>query len=175
MKLQSCLLSPITFLRHLKSCHRKPFFFFPLFPQRACQSTFWILGGISMAVAETKVAVCSLLNLGGAGVVIMFLCHLQPSKDLGLRKKQDCNTLSMPEQELVPLTQFLALKWHHLRLEQPQVLKELRGERRWNCHSILHSCNHHSVLPRKLAALLLANVVDGLVYGAVDLETQVRS
>lgn len=91
-----------------------------------------------MAVAETKVAVGPLLNLGGAEVVIMFPCNLQPSKDLGLGKKQDCNTLSMPElstcpSDLIPCPE----------MTPPEAGgTERRGERRWNCHSILHSCNH---------------------------------
>lgn len=55
-----------------------------------------------MAVAEPNVAVCFLLSLGGDGVVIMFLCHLQPSKDLGLGKMRDCNTLSMTEVNACP-------------------------------------------------------------------------
>lgn len=125
-----------------------------------------------MAVAETKVVVGSLLTLGGAGVVMMFLCCLQLSKDLGLRKKQDSNTLSMPElstcpTDLIPCPEMTPPE---ARATPGSERTERRGERRWNCHSVLHPCSHHSVLPRKLAALLLANVVDNLVYTVV-LET----
>lgn len=113
-----------------------------------------------MAVPETKVAVGSLLNLGGAAVDIMFLCHLQPSKDLGLGKKQDCNTLSMPElstcpSDLIPCPEMTP---REAGATPGSGGPERGGERRWNCHSILHSCNHHSMLPRNLAAVLLANV-----------------
>lgn len=117
-----------------------------------------------MAVAETQVAVCSLLNLGGTGVVIMFLCHLQQSKDLGLGKKQGCNMLSVPElnacpADLIPCPEMAPPE---AGATPGSGKTERRGGRRWNCHSILHSCNHHSMLPRKLAALLLAKVVDNL-------------
>lgn len=117
----------------------------------ACQGTSWTLRDVSTAAAETKVAVRSLLYLEGTGVAIIFLCHLQPSKDLGLGKKQACNTLSMPKLSSCP-TDLIPCP----EMTPPEAGAtpgsggtERRGGRKQNCHSILHSCNHHSVLPRK--------------------------
>lgn len=72
-------LSPIAFLCFWWVVTERTFLFLLLFPWRAvaaCQSTSWTLGGISTAVAGTKVAVLHLWDTG-IGRKIIALCRLK--------------------------------------------------------------------------------------------------